>query len=127
MCFISPARFVSKIKGVGVHVRRTSRKARKARKARVFICADQSYTLRHTVLTTHLSGVTDLVRLIESYIPMDCPHFPLWYIFEKRTEFYQAQPQKLFGHVGWNYYAMQHKGVALYILLKGTYCEAVLG
>ena len=90
-----------------------------------FICADQSYTIRHTVLSTHLSGVTDLVRLIESYIPLDCPHFPLWYIFAKRTEFYQAKPQTMFGHVVWNYYALQHPGVALYVIFKGTYCEAV--
>ena len=90
-----------------------------------FICADHSYTIRHRVLSDHLNSVTDLVRLIESYIPLDCPHFPLWYIFAKRTEFYQAKPQTMFGHVVWHYYALQHTGVALYVIFKGTYCEAV--
>ena len=67
-----------------------------------FICADQSYTVRHTVLFDNLSGITDLVRLVESYIPLDCPHVPLWYVYGKQKEFYQVKPQTMFGHVVWN-------------------------
>ena len=89
------------------------------------VCADQSYTLRHTVLFDHLSGVKDLVILVESYIPLDCPYIPLWYVYGKRKEFYQPKPRTLFGHVMWNYYARHHQGIGLYVIGKGTYHHAI--
>ena len=90
-----------------------------------FICADRSYSQRSEILFNHLSHITDLVRLIESYIPLDCPHVPLWYVYGKQKEFYQVKPQTMFGHVVWNYYATQHKGVALYAIIRGTYRDAI--
>ena len=90
-----------------------------------FICVDQSYTVRHSILFNKLSGITVLVKLVESYIPLDCPHVPLWYVYGNRKEFYQIKPHPMFGHVVWNYYATQHKGVALYASIRGTYQEAV--
>jgi len=90
-----------------------------------FICADQSYGVRHNILFNNLRGITDLVRLVESYVPLDCPHVPLWYLYGNRKEFYHVEPRPMFGHVVWNYYATQHKGVALYATIRGTYREAV--
>ena len=88
------------------------------------ICVDQSYTIRNAVLFNCLSGITDLVWLVESFISLDCSHIPSWYLYGGK-EFYQGKPRAVFGHVVWNYYASQHKGVALYAIVKGTYRDAI--
>lgn len=87
---------------------------------------DQSYNSRHAILFTYLSGITDLISLVESFIPLDCSHIPSWYLYGTRKEFYQVKPQAAFGHVVWNYYAQtQHKGIAFYTIVKGTYRDAI--
>ena len=79
------------------------------------------YEKRHRLLYHHLC-VTDLVRLIESFIPLGASDIiPLWYLHEKTTEFYLLKPHYLYGPVVWNYYACHYKGVRLYVLTQKFY------
>ena len=70
--------------------------------------------------------VVDLVKLIESFIPLNSSDLiPLWYLQKKDTEFYQLKPQSLYAPVVWNYYAYQHTGVRLYILTQHSYKDSI--
>ena len=89
------------------------------------LCADRTYTLRRKALWRNLGGIRDLVNLVESFIPLACPHIPLSYVYGKRREFYRPKPRIEFAHSVWNYYSTQHKGVALYLMIGETYKEAV--
>lgn len=84
-----------------------------------------TYTKRHKILGQYLL-VTDLVKLIESFIPLnssDC--IPLWYLHKGCREFYQPKPQVLYAPVVWNYYACHHKGIGLYVLTQKSYKESI--
>ena len=76
---------------------------------------------RHRLLYQYL-WVTDLVKLIESFIPLDGSDvIPLWYLHETATEFCLLKPQYPYGPVVWTYYAGHHKGTKLYVLTQKPY------
>ena len=85
----------------------------------------QTYKKRHQILFQYLL-VTDLVKLIESFIPLNSSdRIPLWYLHQGSNEFYQPKPQYLYAPVVWNYYATQHKGLGLYVLTQKSYKESI--
>jgi len=80
-----------------------------------------TYKKRHQILFHYLL-VTDLVKLIESFIPLNSSdRIPLWYLHKGCMEFYQPKPQSIYNPVVWNYYACHHKGVGLYVLMQKPY------
>ncbi len=90
------------------------------------ICIDNTYTRRHEILFNQLRGIADLVSLVESFIPLDCPHIPSWYLYMTKKEFYHSKPRAMFGPVVWNYYGQtQYKGVAFYALVKEIYQDSI--
>ncbi len=71
---------------------------------------------RHWLLYKHL-WVTDLVKLIESFIPLDgSAAIPLWYLHKTTTEFCLLKPRYPYAPVVWTYYATRYKGAKLYVL-----------
>ena len=85
----------------------------------------RTYKKRHQILFHYLL-VTDLVKLIESFIPLNSSdHIPLWYLQKESREFYQPKPQSIYGPVVWNYYACHHKGVGLYVLTQKPYKASI--
>ena len=84
-----------------------------------------TYKKRHQILFHYLL-VTDLVKLIESFIPLNSSdRIPLWYLHKGCREFYQPKPQDIYSPVVWNYYACHHKGVGLYILTQKSYKASI--
>ena len=84
-----------------------------------------TYKKRHQILFHYLL-VTDLVKLIESFIPLNSSdRIPLWYLHKGSREFYQPKPQDIYSPVVWNYYACHHKGVGLYILTQKPYKASI--
>ena len=85
----------------------------------------RTYKKRHQILFHYLL-VTDLVKLIESFIPLNSSdRIPLWYLHKGCREFYQPKPQDIYSPVVWNYYACHHKGVGLYILTQKPYKASI--
>ena len=89
------------------------------------VCNDRLHTLRFAALGEQLNGIHDLVVLIVSYIPLNAPYFPTTHMYGNRREFFCPKPRHMFEHAMWNYYATQSRGVALYVIVRKTYQEAV--
>ena len=83
------------------------------------------YKKRHQLLFHYLL-VTDLVKLIESFIPLkSSDRIPLWYLHKGCSEFYQSKPKFIYAPVVWNYYACHHKGIELYVLIQKPFKESI--